>query len=87
MDDDQARVIDAPEDETDDDYALRGSLVDDILEAVEAKDHERLIALMEPLHAADIADVLEQIGHDERVDLVKLYGREFDGDILSEIDE
>ena len=33
-----------------------------ILEAVEAGDAVRLTALMEPWHAADIADGLEQIG-------------------------
>lgn len=87
MDEDQVTEAETAEDETDDDYALRGSVIQDILEAVHDGDQPRLIALMEPLHAADIADVLEQIGHDERVALVKLYGREFDGDILSEIDE
>ena len=29
--------------------------------AVEASDRDRLVELMEPLHAADIADLLEQI--------------------------
>jgi magnesium transporter len=42
---------------------------------------------MAPLHAADIADLLEQIGTEDRAALVRLYGHEFDGDILSEIDE
>ena len=87
MDEDQVTDVELAEDETDDDYALRGEVVDQILDAVAAGDQERLVALMEPLHAADIADLLEQIGHDDRVALVRLYGKEFDGDILSEIDE
>ncbi|MCE5971877.1 magnesium transporter [Sinirhodobacter sp. WL0062] len=69
------------------DYRLDGDLVDLILEAAEAGDAERLTALMEPLHAADIADLLEQVGGAERRAIVRLYGREMDGEILTEIDE
>ncbi len=58
-----------------------------ILEAVEARDAVRLTALMEPLHAADIADVLEQIGGAARAGLLALWSGEIDGEILSEIDE
>jgi len=76
------------EDERDDDaYALDRATVSAILEAVEQRDAERLKALMDALHPADIADLLEQIGDSERVELVRLYGRELDGDILSELDE
>ena len=42
---------------------------------------------MEPLHAADIADLLEQISSYDRAALIRLYGLEFDGEILSELDE
>jgi magnesium transporter len=42
---------------------------------------------MDPLHPADIADLLEQISLPERRDLIRLYDREFDGEILSELDE
>ncbi|WBL34214.1 magnesium transporter [Sinirhodobacter sp. HNIBRBA609] len=69
------------------DYRLDGDLVDLILEAAEAGDADRLTALMEPLHAADIADLLEQVGGAERRAIVRLYGREMDGEILTEIDE
>ena len=58
-----------------------------ILAAVEAADTQRLTALMEPLHAADIADLLEQIDPDERRDLLTLWSGEIDGDVLSELDE
>lgn len=58
-----------------------------ILEAVEAADTQRLTALMEPLHAADIADLLEQIGPSERGALLALWSGEIDGEILSEIDD
>lgn len=58
-----------------------------IREALVAEDAPRLVALLEPLHPADIADLLEQLDTDERLHLVQLYGREFDGEILSELGE
>lgn len=58
-----------------------------ILEAVELGDALRLTALMEPLHAADIADLLEQIGGFQRRALLALWSGEVDGEILSEIDD
>lgn len=58
-----------------------------VLEAVESGDRDQLVALLEPLHAADIADFLEQIDRRDRRSLIELYGAEFDGDILSELDE
>ena len=68
-------------------YELDSKRVAAILFAVDAGDRERLIALMEPLHAADIADLLEQINAYDRGQLIRLYGKEFDGEILSELDE
>jgi magnesium transporter len=58
-----------------------------ILDAVEAGDKHRLSALMEPLHAADIADLLEQLGPADRRALVALWSDGIDGEILSELDE
>ncbi|MCX8227205.1 MAG: magnesium transporter [Sulfitobacter sp.] len=68
-------------------YKLNKRAVASILYAVEIDDAERLTELMEPLHAADIADLLEQISSFERTKLIRLYDREFDGEILSELDE
>ncbi|SHK46498.1 magnesium transporter [Shimia gijangensis] len=77
-----------PEAEIDDDvYILDRSTVSNILDAVEAGDQQALSVLMDPLHAADIADLLEQITQSDRADLIQLYDREFDGEILSELDE
>lgn len=70
-----------------DDYGLDPRLVEAIREAVEAGDEAAVDRLMEPLHAADIADVLEQISASQRAALVKLWSKGFDGDILSELDE
>ncbi|MBZ4022276.1 magnesium transporter [Rhodobacter sp. TJ_12] len=75
------------EEEFEEDYALSGDLVEQVLDATERADAPLLTSLLEPLHAADIADLLEQVGSGERRDILKLYGAEFDGEILSEIDE
>ncbi|MEQ9695479.1 magnesium transporter [Shimia sp. SDUM112013] len=71
----------------DDAYTLDRKEISAILYAVETGDKARLTALMEPLHAADIADLLEQINAFDRRRLIELYDREFDGEILSELDE
>jgi len=68
-------------------YLLDEGLATRILAAVEAGDTAALTALLEPLHAADIADLLEQISAGDRRALIGLWGREIDGEILSEIDE
>ena len=71
----------------DEEEALDPRRVAAILEAVEAGDGARLRELCAPLHAADIADLLEQIDPADRRDFLVLYATEIDGEILSEIDE
>lgn len=76
-----------PEAREDDAYSLDRKAIARILYAVEIDDKDKLSELMDPLHAADIADLLEQISAFDRARLIRLYDREFDGDILSELDE
>jgi len=61
--------------------------VEAIRAAVEAGDRALVLGLVGPLHAADIADFLEQIDASERQEFLALYSGEIDGDLLSEIDE
>lgn len=61
-----------------------GALID---AAVDDGDGARLNALLEPIHGADIADLIEQLTPQRRARFVRLYSGEFDGEILSEIDE
>ncbi|MFD1342395.1 magnesium transporter [Litorisediminicola beolgyonensis] len=79
----------APEPETDEDdaYALDPRTIAAILYAVDVQDREKLVELMEPLHAADIADMLEQMNAFDRMRLIKLYDKEFDGEILTELED
>ncbi|MFX0541149.1 magnesium transporter [Roseovarius sp. S4756] len=84
------QIPDAPladEDRSDDAYELDRNAVARIIHAVDNDDRTQLIEEMEPLHPADIADLLEQISAFDRRRVIALYGDEFDGDILSELDE
>ncbi|OCX62302.1 magnesium transporter [Thioclava sp. SK-1] len=73
--------------EHEEDYRLDADVVDTLLDAVADEDAQRVISILEPLHAADIADLLEQVSGSERRDILRLYGDEMDGEILAEINE
>ncbi|SFQ56098.1 magnesium transporter [Roseivivax halotolerans] len=87
MAEDQLDVAPEPENAESDAYALDPKTISAILYTVEVQDRERLVELMEPLHAADIADMLEQMNAYDRMRLIRLYDLEFDGEILTELDE
>jgi len=69
------------------DYSLSRRDVSAVLFAVDCEDREALLTLLEDMHPADIADLLEQIGLYDRRRLILLYDRDFDGDVLSELDD
>lgn len=69
------------------DEGLDSRRVSAVLDAVENGDGARLNQLLEPLHPADVADLLEQISGDDRRALLALWSGEIDGDILSEISD
>jgi magnesium transporter len=66
---------------------LAQETIQSVIEAVDAQNAEELNQLLEPLHAADVADLIEQISAPERQALVELWGNEIDGEVLSELDE
>ena len=68
-------------------YEIGADVIDGVRSAIGAGDRESLVRALEPLHAADIADLLEQIGHDDSAGLIALWGRDLDGDVLPELDE
>ncbi|OUS20659.1 magnesium transporter [Litorivita pollutaquae] len=85
-------IIEAPEGteprgDGEDNYRLGKRTMAEIFFAVDTQDRAALIEAMEPLHAADIADLLEQINAFDRRRFIQLYGQEFDGEILSELDD
>ena len=66
---------------------LDAALVEAVVEAAEAQDRTSVEALIEPLHPADIADLLEQVSDQERAALLAMGTAVIDGDVLSEISE
>ena len=75
-------TIDTPED---DDTSLSSRVVVAVLRALVAQNADALNTLLDPLHAADIADLLEQIDQRDRASLLRLWKGGMDGDILSEL--
>ena len=71
----------------DDAYAIDRGTMREVRDAVEAEDRDALLLAMEPMHPADVADLLEQLDEGPRHRLIALLGHDFDGAILSELDE
>ena len=68
-------------------YLLDKETVSNIVSAAILRDEDRLSALLDPLHAADIADLLEQISENERSEVLEAWSGGVDGEVLSELDE
>lgn len=54
---------------------------------LEANRVDDVVSVVEPLHTADIGDVLEQLDPEERLRFVRLLGDRFDFSALTEVDE
>ena len=59
----------------------------DVRAAVEHEDVTRLHMLLDPLHPADIADLLEQVSDGLRTRLLHMWRGGINGDVLSELNE
>ncbi|MFL6755750.1 MAG: magnesium transporter [Sphingomicrobium sp.] len=66
---------------------LRSKFVDKVLDAVDAGDDETARRLVEPLHPADVADLIELAASDEREGLVKALAGIVSPDVLAEMNE
>ncbi len=68
-----------------------GSIAPDYLARVEQAlgdtDSKQVRALTRELHAADLADLIENLGQENRVKLIAALGRSFDVEALAELDE
>jgi magnesium transporter len=68
-------------------FGITDRIVAEVLNAVMQGDAAAIDALLDPLHPADIAHLIELIDSRERRDLLTLWQGGIDGDILSELDE
>ncbi|MCV2880604.1 magnesium transporter [Actibacterium sp. XHP0104] len=75
------------EEREDDSYALNSRVVSAIRLAIAAGDRDRLGELLDELHAADIADLLEQIDSAQRREILLLGAGHIDGEVLTELDD
>lgn len=80
-------AVDAPEPQLDEDDRLKPEFVSAVLEAVETGDAARAHALAEPLHPADIADLVELAPAEDRKALVDAIADLIDGDVLAEMND
>ncbi|MDA1072350.1 MAG: magnesium transporter [Proteobacteria bacterium] len=83
----EAAAIDDSAREGQDLYGLTPELLHAILEALDQEDVNRLEALVVPLHAADTADLLEQITPGQRAQVVAALEPDIDPDILAYLGE
>jgi magnesium transporter len=69
------------------DDRLRPDFVARVLDAVEAGDNATARALVEPLHPADVADLIELAARDEREGLVKALAGIISPDVVGELND
>jgi magnesium transporter len=68
-------------------YELERGLVAQVLDAINRTDAVALDQLLDPLHPADIADLIEQVSGPERRAFLSLWSTGLDGEVLSELEE
>ncbi|MEZ0496326.1 magnesium transporter [Sphingomonas sp. IW22] len=71
----------------DEDDRLHPDFVRAVLDAVEAGDAEDALARVEPLHPADIADLIELTPAEQRAALAAAIAERIDGDVLAEMND
>lgn len=87
MTDDTRLQMDQSPDREDGDFAPSSEFMERIDQTMDAGDQSALNAMLEPMHGADIADLIERLAPARRRLFIELYSGEIDGEILSEIDE
>ena len=68
-------------------FGIADRLVSDVVLAVRFGDSAEVGRLLEPLHPADVAHLLEQLDVKERRKLLDIWTGGLDGEVLSELDE
>ena len=67
-------------------YGISAELVRAVSEALEKRDAAEVRQLTAELHEADLADLLENLDREERAQLIKAFGRDFDLEVLTHLD-
>lgn len=84
---DEEAVEAAPETNLDEDDRLKPAFVAAVLDAVDEGDAEAARKLVEPLHPADVADLLELTPGERRGDVTEALGDLISAEVLSELND
>jgi magnesium transporter len=68
-------------------YVVRPELVQEILDALDASNIDRVEELVQPLHYADLADLIEMLAPEDRKILIEIIRAEFDPETLATLEE
>lgn len=74
-------------DAEDDAFGINDLFVDDVLQAIDDKDAARLNQMLDLVHPADIAHLIEVIDNRHRAEFLMLWQGGLHGEVLSELDE
>ncbi|MEM9716203.1 MAG: magnesium transporter [Pseudomonadota bacterium] len=77
------QILDAP---LEDEEAPGAETLTQLTDAIQADARTAFLEVLEPLHAADIADLLEQASSNERADILEYWGADIEGEVLSEME-
>ena len=68
-------------------YVVRPELVQEIIDALDAANIDRVEELVQPLHHADLADLIEMLAPEYRKLLIEIIRAEFDPETLATLEE
>lgn len=68
-------------------FKLTEDLVREIEQLIENRQNAELRSMMEDLHYADIAEIIDELNEDQAIYLIKLLNSEKTSDVLTEVDE
>ncbi len=68
-------------------FGLTDEVIQAVQDALAAEDGDRAAALVQDLHEADQADLLESLGRDERERVVRAIGAAMNAEVLAHLDE
>jgi magnesium transporter len=85
--DDVGKPMAGDEDFEDDDGPNASAVAHEVAEALLAGNTERATSLVKDLRAPDLADIIEILSPEHRIELIQALGPAFDYEVLTEIDE
>ena len=73
--------------EEDEAFGITDKLVSDVMEAVQAENDQVVEELIDQLHPADVAHLIEQLDDKDRKDFLRVWPGGIEGEVISELDD